>query len=916
MKREKFVIIDGNALIHRSFHALPPLTTTKGEQVNAVYGFASVLLKVIKELKPDYIAATFDLAVPTFRHKAYEQYKATRVKAPQELYDQIPRVKDLVRAFNIPIYEQQGFEADDVIGTVAAKLSRQPIDTIIVTGDMDTLQLVDDQTKVYTLKQGIGETSIYGPDEVRERYGGLSPDQMIDYKALRGDPSDNIPGVRGIGEKTAITLLQTFKNIDALFDAIHKQSPKAKAIKERIRELLTTHERDARLSKKLATIVRNIPFPFVLNDARTHEYNRQRVIDLFRDLEFKSLLAKLPTVVPTERALTDTQSPKPQKMSSKARYVLVDSDAAFRLFLRDLKKQKQFAVDTETTGLDPLSATLLGMSFCWEDGHAFFLNARHAKKKAWLKELASILEDAKKEKFGHNLKYDYQIFRQAGIRMAPLTFDSMIASYLLNPGSRQHSLDALAFGEFGYEMMPITDLIGQKGKEQLSMADVPLEKLSWYACEDADYTWRLCQKLGPDLKKQNLERVFFTIEMPLVSVLADMELDGIKIDSDFLETMATKVRRELKAIEKAIYAHAGGSFNVQSPAQLKDVLFEKLKISTEGIGKTKTGLSTAAAELEKLRSVHPIVEEILNYREMAKLLSTYLEALPALVHPKTGRVHTDYNQTIAATGRLSSSNPNLQNIPTRTELGHEIRKGFIANRGFRLLSADYSQIELRIVASLANDEKMIGTFRRGEDIHARTAAEINDVPIDRVTKEMRYAAKEVNFGVLYGMGVWGLASRTGISRDQARAFIEKYFSVYTGVARYLEETKEQARKLGYVETLFGRRRYLPDIHSRVMQLRNAAERMAVNMPIQGTAADLLKRVMITIHEKLPAVSPKSRMLLQVHDELVFEVPTKDVETVARFIRKEMESVEQFSVPILVHVSSGASWGELVPIEKS
>ena len=911
MKREKFIIIDGNALIHRSFHALPPLTTTKGEQVNAVYGFASVLLKVIKELKPDYIAATFDLAVPTFRHKEYEQYKATRVKAPQELYDQIPRVKDLVRAFNIPIYEQEGFEADDVIGTVSAKLASRPIETIIVTGDMDTLQLVNDQTKVYTLKHGIGETTVYGPAEVRERYG-LESDQMIDYKSLRGDPSDNIPGVPGIGEKTAVELLKTFKNVDALYDAIRKKSSKTKSIKPRVLELLTVHEREAMLSKKLATIVRTIPIPFALNDARTHDYDRQRVIDLFRELEFKSLLTKLPTVVPTQRTMAEKVE---SGQSSDVQYRCIDSSASFLKFFKELKKQDRFALDTETTGLDPLKATLLGASFCWEDGRAFFLDLRQKDRSSWLKKLTPILENPKTEKYGHNLKFDYQVFRHVGIRVAPLTCDSMIASYLLNPGSRQHSLDALAFGEFGYEMMPITALIGAKGKDQISMADVPLDKLSWYASEDADYTWRLCNKLRPELAEKNLEHVFTDIEMPLVSVLADMELDGIIVDTDFLGRMAARVRKELAAIEKKVYEDAGGPFNIQSPIQLKVVLFERLKISTEGIGKTKTGLSTAAGELEKLRTAHPIVERILEYREKAKLLSTYLEALPELVHPATGRVHTDYNQTIAATGRLSSSNPNLQNIPTRTELGHEIRKAFVADRGFRLLSADYSQLELRIIASLANDKNMIRTFQQGGDIHATTAAAIHGVPLEEVTEEMRSSAKEVNFGVLYGMGVWGLASRTGISREQARAFIEKYFSVYQGVARYLEKTKERARRLGYVETLFGRRRALPEINSRVMQLRNAAERMAVNMPVQGTEADLIKLAMIVVQKELPKVSPKSRMLLQVHDELVFEVPVHDVQTVASFVKKTMETVESFSVPILVDVKVGANWGELTPLEK-
>jgi DNA polymerase-1 len=914
-KRETFIIIDGNALIHRSFHALPPLTTTKGEQVNAVYGFASVLLKVMKELKPAYIAASFDLAAPTFRHKEYEAYKATRVKAPQELYDQIPRVKELVRAFNIPVYEQKGFEADDIIGTVSQKLQGKPIDTVIVTGDMDTLQLVDDQTSVYTLKHGVGETIVYHPDDVRQRYG-LSPEQMVDYKALRGDPSDNIPGVRGIGEKTAVELLQTFGSVQAIYNAIEKKSAKLKTIKPRILELLTEHKKEALLSKKLATIVRSVPIHFVLNDARTHEYNREDVITLFQNLEFKSLLAKLPTMT----LFQHTRPATPQRIfhskKTNARYTCVQTDDAFHAFVKKLASKKRFALDTETTSINPIEAALLGASFSWNAGEAFFVNLRHPRAEKWIKTLKPILEDPKKEKIGQNVKYDIQVFQEVGVPVTPVSFDTMIASYLLNPGSRQHNLDALAFSELGYETMPITDLLGPKGKDQIRMEDVPLEKLSWYACEDADITWRLAEKLAPAIAAQNLQPVMDRIEMPLVPVLAKMEMSGVKLDTKVLATMQSSVRKGLKRLEEKIHKLAGAQFNIQSPMQLKAILFEKLKLSTAGVGKTKTGLSTAADELEKLRDAHPIVGHILEYRELAKLLSTYLEALPELVQKKTGRVHTDFNQTITATGRLSSSNPNLQNIPTRTELGNGIRRAFIAERGFRVLSADYSQIELRLAASLAKDKRMIDAFRRGEDIHASTAAAINDVPLDKVTKDMRRAAKEVNFGVLYGMGVYGLASRTGISRDQARAFIEKYFSVYRGVAAYLEKTKELARTQGYVETLFGRRRYLPDINSRVVQVRNAAERMAVNMPLQGTAADCMKLAMIAVDAGLSSVSPKSRITLQVHDELVLEVPVEDVDRVAKFVRHAMESVETFAVPLEVDVSVGENWADLEPWEQN
>ncbi len=917
-KREKFVIIDGNALIHRAFHALPPLTTKKGEMVNAVFGFTSVLLTMFKELKPDYLAATFDLAGPTFRHTDFADYKATRIKAPQDLYDQIPRVKDVVRAFNIPIFEQEGFEADDLIGSIVTKLHGKPLDVMIVTGDMDTLQLVDGQTEVYTLKKGVGETTIFGPQEVQERYG-LRPDQMIDYKALRGDPSDNIPGVPGIGEKTARALLRTFGTLDALYAAIDGKSKKISGLKPRVLELLVQHRTSAAMSRKLATIVRAVPIHFALKDCHARTYDRQKVVALLQELEFKSLLARLPALTlfrearpdaGTQQTLTPVAASKPD-----ASYHVVTDDAALSALLRKLRTVQRAAVDTETTGLDVMDDRLLGVSIAWKPGEAYYVDVRGRAGATRLERLRPFLENPAVQKIGHNMKFDDAVLRQAGIAFQPLTFDSMIASYLLSAGTRQHNLDTLVFSEFGYEMMPITALIGPKGKAQVAMEDVPVEKLGWYSCEDADYTLRLAGVLAKELEEQGARRLFEQIEMPLVRVLADMELAGVKIDTRLLAAMSRDTAKKIAALERHITAIAGSPFNINSPVQLKEVLFQKLRISTDGVGKTKTGFSTAAAELEKMRDAHPVIEKILEYRELAKLRSTYLEALPQLVHRRTGRVHTDFNQTVTATGRLSSSDPNLQNIPVRTDLGRKIRTAFVADRGFRLLSADYSQIELRLVAALAKDTKMLAAFRRGEDIHARTAAEIHGIPLENVTKEIRRTAKEVNFGVLYGMGAFGLAERTGIARGQARAFIERYFAVYQGVAAFLERTKALAKSRGYVETLFSRRRAIPEINSAVAQVRNAAERMAVNMPVQGTAADLMKLAMIAVHERLPAVSPKSRMILQVHDELVFEVPSADVERVAAFVKKTMEGAAEhtpspLAVPIVVDISVGENWGEM------
>ena len=911
--RKKLVVVDGNALIHRSFHALPPTLSTKsGVMTNAVYGFTTVLLKMFKELKPTHVVVCFDRKEKTFRHEEYEAYKATRVKAPDELYVQIPLVKQLVESFNIPIFEKAGFEADDLIGTITKEA--KGIAKVIVTGDMDTLQLVDDDTSVYTLKKGLGETTTYDAEAVKERYG-ITPDQLIDYKALRGDPSDNIPGVKGIGEKTASELLQTFGSVEKLYEALEKGTPKAKDISDSVREKLTQGKKDAFLSKRLATIIRDVPIEFTLDDAARKHYDRTKVAALFRDLEFTSLLNKLP-----DDSVDDQEKETPSKKAAAVQsllldtappskpghdYTLIADRKSFDVFMKLLKEQKFFTFDTETTSLDPLTAKLLGISFSWEEGRASFVSVQ----KGWLKELKPIFEDTHVKKHGQNMKFDIAVLATAGVELRGAVFDTMIASYLLNPGSRAHSLNALAFEQFGYEMQPIQALIGPNGKNQLLMEAVPVQKLSWYSCEDADYTQRLVRVLSSRLDEAKLCGIFDTIEMPLVTVLERIERNGVKIDNDFLKDMGTEVGKTITKLTASITKLAGTEFNIASPIQLKEILFEKLKLSTKGIGKTKTGISTAADQLEKLKDAHPIVGQILEYRELTKLKSTYLDALPELASRVDGRVHTSFNQTVTATGRLSSSDPNLQNIPIRTEQGAEIRKAFIAERGFRILAADYSQIELRIAASIAHVKKMMQSFREGEDIHARTAAEIHGIPLDQVTKEIRRTAKEVNFGVLYGMGAGGLAQRQGISREEARAFIEKYYMVYHELHDWIDEIIQSAHARGYVETLFGRRRYLPELSSSNPMVRAAAERMAVNMPIQGTSADIIKLAMVRIDEKLPAISPGSKMILQVHDELVFEVPDKDVATVGAMVKDTMEHAYAIDVPIVVEVEIGRSWGE-------
>ncbi|OGY46861.1 MAG: DNA polymerase I, partial [Candidatus Buchananbacteria bacterium RIFCSPHIGHO2_01_FULL_47_11b] len=723
--KEKFIIIDGNALVHRSFHALPTtMRTRSGQMVNAVYGFTTTLLKVLRDLAPEYLVVTFDLAAPTFRHQAYKAYKATRVKQPDELYEQIPIIKEVVAAFDIPIYEQEGFEADDVIATLVRHKEVEKMQSIIVTGDMDTLQLVDANTEVYTMHKGISDTVTYDVAQVKKRFDGLTPEQVVDYKALRGDPSDNIPGVKGIGEKGAISLLQEFGTLENIYKNID-----SKKISDRYRTLLTEHKKEAFESKALCQLVDTVPITLDLTAAARRGFDLGKVVPLFQRLEFKSLISRLPKEgrrgqAPGQAALEFGATPAATGPTGD--YILVADDETFTDFFKKLGQQKIFAVDTETSSLERFTSELLGISFSWKGGQAWYV----AATKNRLEKLKPILEDEGIKKVGHNVKFDLEMLANAGIALRGIAFDTMIASYLINPGSRQHNLDGLVFTELGHEMQPITELIGT-GKNQISLKSVPLPRVSNYSCEDADYTWQLVEPLTKQLEEKNNLGLLKKIELPLIPILADMERTGVQLDTKLLKSMSVSVGKKIDALEEKIFKLAGTKFNVASPLQLKEILFAKLSISTEGIGRTKTGLSTAAAELEKMKGKHKIIDLIIEFRELSKLKSTYLDSLPKLTDANN-RVHTSFNQTVAATGRLSSSDPNLQNIPIRTELGQKIRTAFIAPRGLRLLSVDYSQIELRIVASLANDAKMIASFNKGEDIHTRTAAEIHQVPLERV----------------------------------------------------------------------------------------------------------------------------------------------------------------------------------------
>ena len=844
---KKLILIDGNALVHRAFHALPPLTSPRGIVTNAVFGFSSILLKTIKDLKPDYIAAAFDLAGPTFRHKEFAEYKIHRERAPDELYNQIPLVKDMLGAFGVPVYEKQGYEADDLIGTLATETKNNPpaggVQVVIATGDLDTLQLVEgEKVVVFTLKKGMNDTVIYDERAVMARYG-LKPGQLNDYRGLKGDPSDNIPGVPGIGEKTAADLIQKFGSLDGLYKSLEKQKTKGKRqkvkgeVSEKLAEKLLENKERAYFSKQLSTLVTDLDTDFSLGKADWRKNMDQSKIEtIFKELGFNSLLKRLQEI--------------------------------------GLPEQSAMVFEKEAPAMEELN-------FDPDKNNIYVVNADEKKTQK------NILTSPDAVLIGHDLKDLFKSLISRGKHIKNKVFDTKIAAYLLNPDLREYDFDKVYYLEF---------------KETPS--EDPLKKPA--------YLWKLKEHLWEKIKSADLIKIFEDVEMPLIKVLAEMELNGIKIKTEILKKLLTSTNKELAKLESKIYKLAGASFNINSPSQLGEILFSKLQIKGK-VRRTGGGaMSTAAPELEKLRDEHPIIDLVLQYRELQKLKTTYIEPFPLLVDKSDGRLHTTYNQTGTGTGRLASQDPNLQNIPIRTELGQEFRKAFVAERGCHLLSLDYSQIELRIVAHVAQDKKMIEAFRNSEDIHTRTAAEIFEVAPEKVTKEMRRQAKVLNFGIIYGMGSVGFARAAGVDRLRAREFITKYLDDFSGVARYMEKTKEEARRNGYVETLFGRRRQILDIYSTIPQVQAQAERMAINHPIQGTAADLMKMAMIGvydfIHENLKENEVK--MLLQVHDELVCEVREKLVAPIASELKKIMGSVHQLDIPLVVDVKYGENWQEI------
>ncbi|MCX6781809.1 MAG: DNA polymerase I [Candidatus Magasanikbacteria bacterium] len=888
---KRLIIIDGNAIIHRAYHALPPMITKKGVLVNAVYGFTSMLLKVWRDLKPEYIAVTFDMAGPTFRHEKYDKYKATRVKADQELYDQIPMVHDLVSAFNIPIFEKQGYEADDVIGTVVKKTKNNTdLEIVVVTGDKDTLQLIDKNVKVFTLRKGMSDTVTYDAAAVKETFG-FNPEQMIDYKALRGDASDNIPGVPGVGEKTAVELLQKFGSVKEIYKTVNsKKKRESSSIKPGVLEKLISGEESANMSYELATIDQNVPgVDFILEDCRAKDFDREKVVKLFQEMEFVSLLKRLPGSPVVE--LVKKEKTK-RGAIKKIIFEEINDRKSFEKVGDKLRKMGVFSCRALTSGDDIFSAKFYGFALVIGE-YGYFISEEAAEM------MKDIFSDESLTLIAHDIKKLAKILLNKKWLLRNEIFDLMLASYLLSPGSRAHDPISIVLKYLGKE------LSGGGSQNSLFGPDARV------AIGELHMLTLAKDNLQRDLESANNLDLLTKIEIPVALILAQMEINGIAVDLAELDRLSKHIAGEIQRETKAIYEMAGSEFNIGSPVQLREVLFEKMDIPALGIKKGKTGLSTAAAELEKMRGLHPIIDKIEHWRELTKLQNTYVDVLPLLVNPKTGRVHTTYNQAVTATGRLSSSDPNLQNIPIRSELGAEIRKTFIAEKGNILISADYSQIELRIVASLAEDKKMIEIFQRGEDIHRATAAAINGVPLDKVTKEMRRAAKEVNFGVLYGMGSYGLSWRADLTQADAKRFIDKYFSEFSGVKKYLEDTIAFAKKEGYSETLFGRRRYIPELNASNFQLRAAAERMAINHPVQGTAADLMKMAMIEIEKKLNKYSSDEvKLLLQVHDELVFEVKEGLAGEVSKIVKDAMETVVHLRVAVIVEVHTAKNWGEI------
>ena len=941
--QKRLFLLDAYALIFRGYYAFikNPRINSKGVDTSAIMGFMNSLLDVIKRERPDHLAVCFDRGGSVDRVEMFSEYKANRDETPEAIKIAVPYIEKILKAMHIPIMVKEGYEADDVIGTLSKKAEKEGYKTFMVTPDKDFAQLVSENIFMYKPRFG-GGYETWGVPEVKENFEIEHPDQVIDFLAMKGDAVDNIPGLPGVGDKTAKKFLAQYGSIENLLANTHE-------LKGKMKENIEANAEQGLLSKKLARIMLDVPVEFDEHDFELNSPDLEAVKEIFQELEFRRLTDNLVNTfvnhqdssAKTPDGPTETKPvPKPSPKAGQGQFSLFGGDDtpteeaksnfgretakstshlyqsvatgfAMKLFIQNLMKQTSVCFDTETTGLDPITAELVGIAFSWEVGKGFYVPFPEDRKEAQelIEELRPFFEAEAIQKIGQNLKYDIKVLAKYNVEVKGKLFDTMLAHYLINPDMR-HNMDVLAETYLNYTPISITELIGKKGKNQLSMRDIPLEEQTEYAVEDADITLQLKEHFEKELGEANTQKLFDEIEIPLLRVLADMELEGINLDTDFLHSLADALNNDIKTLETKIFEQAGEEFNIASPKQMGEILFDKMKL-VDKPKKTKTGqYATSEDILSYLAKDHEIIRNILDYRGLAKLKSTYVDALPNQVEPSTGRVHTDYMQTVAATGRLSSNNPNLQNIPIRTERGRQVRKAFIPrNDDYTLLSADYSQIELRIIAALSEEDNMIQAFLNGEDIHASTASKVFNVPLSEVTREQRGNAKTVNFGIIYGVSAFGLSNQTDLNRTEAKELIDTYYETYPKLKEYIGKQIHFARENGYVQTVLGRRRYLKDINSRNAVVRGAAERNAVNAPIQGSAADIIKIAMIHIHDALKKGKHKTKMLLQVHDELVFDVYKTELDVVKPIIRQEMENAFKLKVPLIVDVGVGNNWLE-------
>ncbi len=904
---QKLFLIDGSALYYRSYFAFinNPLINSKGEDTSATYGFLNSLLKLIEDEYPQYLAIIFDTKEPTFRHELYPEYKATREKMPEEMAAQYPRLVETLKTLKFNLLEKDGYEADDVIGTLAKRFASENLDVFIVSGDKDMAQLVNDHIFLYNPGKSNQEAEVLGREEVEKKMG-VRPEQIVDWLSLMGDKSDNVPGIPKVGKVTAQKLLRDYQSLDGIYEQIDRLG------KKQIRENLINYKDQAITARELVTIHTDVPIEVPLEQIQFTIWEADKADHLMKELEFRRMPDRVLKIA-REFGAADNFEVYEEKKSD---YHLINDTDSLEWLLKELRKQEQFAFDLETSSLDFSEAEIAGISFCWKAHEAWYLVLNHPDGRLNVKEvlerLQPIFEDRRINKIGQNIKFDALMLAWHEVKVEGIYFDTMIASYLIDPGV-QHNLDKMAEYYLNYEMIPIEEVIG-RGRKQKKMTELPAEEVYRYGAEDADVTFQLYEIFKDKIKQLQMESLFYDLEIPLIPVLLEMELTGVKLDTDILKKLSKQLSGDIEHLKKDIFERAGQSFNLNSPQQLGPVLFDKLKIHEDldlrKPPRTKTGqYSTSERVLERYRE-HPIIQQMMEFRKLTKLQNTYVDALPQLIRPNTGKVHTSFNQTKATTGRLSSSNPNLQNIPIRTELGREIRKAFVASRNdYLIMSADYSQIELRIMAHLSGDDTMIDHFNNNRDIHAATASLIFDIPAGNVESDHRRKAKEINFGIIYGMSKYGLANRLNISVEEAEEFIIDYLATYPKISQYMEAAKAQVKEQGFVETMMHRRRYLPEINSNNQQMREFAERTAINTPIQGSAAELIKKAMMRLHTFILREKSAAAMLLQVHDELVFEVPRSEAGAFSKTVKDIMESAADLNVPLVADCGTGNNWLE-------